>query len=328
MGEIFVENYVIETPIIDILHRVQSELTNGKLSVLEVKGDQIRVTCPVHKDGHEGRPSAYIYIGDGDVPYGSWHCFTCNSSGNLANFIAHCFDKPNAWARQWLIKNFGEVYSESVLNLESIDLSKKPTKVLDESVLDKFESYHPYMKQRKLTDEVIKKFDVKYDPETKSIVFPVRDKNGRIAYLTRRSVESKKFYIDKDADKSNIYLLYNILNNNLDNVYICESQINALTLEGYGYNAIALMGAGCPDFQISALNNTGVKHFILALDNDDAGIKGTKRLCQFLSNDKLVDVVLFKDSRDINDLTREEFDSLKRVDRSEFLVYKDHNNMI
>ena len=36
------------------------------------------------------------------------------------------------------------------------------------------------MKKRKLTDEVIKKFDIKYDPQTKCIVFPVRDELGKL----------------------------------------------------------------------------------------------------------------------------------------------------
>ena len=320
MREIYVDNYTINGSVLDILKKVQSELINGKLSVIEQKSDQIMVTCPVHKDGRESKPSCFIYVGDGNIPVGTFHCFTCDTSGDLVKFISLCFDKSYTWAKEWLISNFGETYSESELDLEDIKLDNKVEEPkFDMSVFDKFESYHPYRTKRKLTDEVIKEFEVKYDPDSKSIVFPVRNSKGEMSFLTKRSVEGRKFYIDKGADKSEVYLLYNILRNNLDDVYICESQINALTLEGYGYNAVAMIGSGCTDDQIDRLNNTNVRHFILALDNDPAGIKGNKKLCYKLSKDKFVDVVLFKDNRDINDLTREEFDSLDLVDRSEYI---------
>lgn len=319
MKDIFVDNYIISTPLIDILKRVQSELMNGKLRIVEQKDDQIAVNCPVHKDGKEEHPSCYLYCGDGELPVGAWHCFTCGSSGQLWDFIGHCFDKSGTWGKRWLIANFGEAYSETMLNLESIDLSKKNSpKGLDESILDQFESYHPYMTQRKLSDAVIKEFDIKYDPLTKSIVFPVRDRNGKLSFLTRRTTAGKKFYIDKGADKKNIYLLYNIINKNLDNVYICESQINCLYLESLGYNAVAMIGAGCSDEQIAELNKTGVRHFIVALDPDEAGRKGTERLCKKLSKSKFVDVILYPDTRDINDLTEDEIKNLKMVDRSEY----------
>lgn len=106
---------------------------------------------------------------------------------------------------------------------------------------------------------------------------------------------------------------------NEQTVYITESCINALTLCGWGYNAVALFGAGVTDSQIKVLNNTQVKHYILALDNDPAGIKGSKKLCSNLSKSKFVDVVLFNDQRDVNDLTKEEFESLKIIDRLDYL---------
>lgn len=328
MKELKIDNYIITTPIIEILRLAQSQLTNGKLATIIEKGEDISVPCPFHKEGRESHNSCYVYCGDGDLPLGSYHCFTCGKSGPLYEFIGLCFDKNSEFGKRWLISNFGDLSSESDLVLEAIDLSKNDKKEFDMSVFNQFESYHPYMTKRGLIDEVIDKFEIKYDPLSKSIVFPVRDKNGKMSYLTRRSTEGKKFYIDSGADKSNIYLLYNILQNNLDNVYICESQINALILEGYGYNAVALLGAGCPDGQIKELNNTGVRHYILALDNDEAGIKGNIKLCNKLSKNKFVDVVLFNDKRDIGELTREEFDSLKKVDRSEYISLQRSKNII
>ena len=47
--------------------------------------------------------------------------------------------------------------------------------------------------------------------------------------LTRRSVKDKTFIIDKEKQKP-VYLLYYLLQHNIQECYICESQINALTL--------------------------------------------------------------------------------------------------
>ena len=63
------------------------------------------------------------------------------------------------------------------------------------SILDTFESFHPYMIKRKLTKRIIELFKIKYDPKTESIVFPVYNENNRLVMLTRRSVEGKKFFI-------------------------------------------------------------------------------------------------------------------------------------
>ena len=311
MKELHVDNYIISAPIIDILYKVKSELTNGKLDIIEEKGDQIRVTCPVHKDGKETRPSAYIYIGDGSVPYGSWHCFTCNSSGNLWNFIGHCFDKPNAWAKRWLITNFGEMTSESMLNLESIRLTENTKKkVLDESVLDQFESYHPYMKTRGLSDEVIEKFQLKYDPLSKSIVFPVRDLKGNLIFLMKRSTEGKKFYIDKDADKSIPYLLYNIVSEGIKEVVVCEGQFDALKSWTFGKPAIAMIGAGTSKEQMDVLNKQNIRHYILMYDGDDAGRKGAERFKKLINKRCFVDDIIMPSGKDVGSLTKEEFDKL------------------
>lgn len=312
MSDLIIDNYLIDEPIINILYKLRDELTNGKLNVIEQKDDYVRVTCPVHAGGTEKHPSCSVYCGNGELQYGWYHCFTCSSSGPLYKFIGECFGQSANYGRQWLLNNFGNTYiTDRELQLEDIELNtvvKEEKEYLDESVLEEFSSYHPYMTKRKLTDEVIEKFEIKYDPLSKSIVFPVRDINGKIAFLTRRSTEGKKFIIDKGADKSVIYLLYNNINER--EVYVVESQINALTLESWGYHAIALFGAGTSEGQMKTLNNTNIKRYILCYDNDQAGRKGAKRFKKLIRKDVFVDDIIMPEGKDVNDLTKEEFDNL------------------
>ena len=59
-GEMKINNYVIQTPIIEMLQDIQSKLLNGKLRDIRERGDEIVATCPFHKDGKEEKPSCYV----------------------------------------------------------------------------------------------------------------------------------------------------------------------------------------------------------------------------------------------------------------------------
>ena len=164
-------DYEILTPVIDILKTLQDQLTNGKLSSIKEKGANISVTCPIHKEGKEKRPSCYVRVEDG-----VFHCFTCGESGGLDRFVAEAKGCSIESAQKWLKETFGGVYSQPKYKLKDIVLpERKRVEVLDESILNTFESYHPYMTQRRISDDVIKEFELKYEPKTKCIVFPVRD---------------------------------------------------------------------------------------------------------------------------------------------------------
>lgn len=306
--ELIVRDRVINKDILDILSDIQSSCSNGKLSQYRISGRSIAVTCPIHSDGKEKRPSCFINIGDESIDYGHFHCFTCGSGGVFSKFVGECFNRSQEWGEDWLIANYASDYVNQGLILPEIDLNKKESVFyLDDSVLDDFESYHPYMDKRHLKPEICKRFDIKYDPELKMIVFPVRDINGRIKFLTRRSVEGKKFLIDKGADKSDIYLLNEIVKDNIKTVVVVEAQISALTLWGWGIPAIALFGAGTSEEQINALNKTGIRHYILCYDNDSAGKKGAGRFMKYINNDVFIDELEMPLGKDPNDMTEEEF---------------------
>lgn len=317
MSKLIVDNCVINQDIKSILSKLKSSLDNGKLKRIDSpKGDNIRVTCPVHKNGLEDKPSCDIYIGNSDkVIWGTTHCFACGFKGQLYDFVAEAAEQTVAWAKKWLTQNFTEqvLESDNIAIDEPINLNnrKKANKTLSESILDKFQSWHPYMQKRKLSREVCKKFDVKYDPVTECIVFPVRDINGKLKFLTRRSVNSKLFIIDENVEKE-VYLLDNIIKNNIKEVYVCESQINALTLESWGYPAIALLGTGS-DYQYELLSKSGILKYNLCFDGDEAGLKGVSRFIKNMTK-AFITVVSIPNKKDVNDLSKEEFDKLDRIE--------------
>lgn len=304
------KNRYISTPIIDIIKDLRSQIFNGKLSVIKDRGDNIRITCPFHKGGQEQKASADVYIGDDTdkVPYGWFKCFTCGEQGPFEYFVAGVLDISLDKAIDWLISNYGEGSEEIPLELPEITLdSKRKKEILDESILDSFESFHPYLTGRNLSKKIIDLFEVKYDTATKSIVFPVRDERKNLVMMTKRSTVNKFFMIDEDKEKP-LYLLYYILDHNLDFAMITEAQIDALTACTYDFPCIATMGA-ISDHQIDLINKSGIRILYTMFDNDSAGKRFTNKLIKNIRKDILVINVpiIIPGKKDINDLTFDEF---------------------
>jgi len=318
-----VENYIevknkfIYTPLWDIIMDIKRQLHNGKLREVKKQGDcNIRVTCPHHKNGLEDQADCDIYIGptkkkpNGEVKvaYGTVKCFACEFKGNFITFVAECFDRSYEWAEDWLLENYYDgLYTEEIV-LEPIVLSKERKKYLNESILNTFEDFHPYMLKRKLTKEVIKEFEIKYDPKTECLVFPVRDEKGKLWMLTRRSVKDKTFIIDKEKQKP-VYLLYYLLKHNIQECYICESQINALTLWTHQLPAVALFGTGS-DYQYDLLNKSNIRVYNLLFDGDEAGDNGIRKFLQNIRKDVIVNIIPVPRGKDINDLSYDELENL------------------
>lgn len=310
MSNLIINNRIITTPIVKILSKVKTEIMNGKLSSIIEKHENVSVTCPFHKEGKESHPSCSVYCGDNqEIEYGWFKCFTCGEQGPLTKFIGGCFDANTEFGKEWLLARYGDTILEQQLNLLPIDFSQSKTKILDESILDKFQNYHPYMTKRKLSNEIIEKFKIKYDTETKSIVFPVWNDKGQLVMLTRRNVNNKTFMIDKDCEKP-VYLLNFIKQEKITTVYVCESQINALTLHSWGYPAVALFGTGTK-IQYNILAKSGIRCYNLCLDGDEAGDKGTMNFIKNLGESgALINVIKIPRGKDVNDLTKEEFEEL------------------
>lgn len=305
---------LITAPVEEILREIQRETHKNLFKDMRRQGKNLLVTCPniEHKGGQETHPSCQIFNDPDDdlVEYGFVHCFTCGYKVPLYRMVADCFDVSEDWGKKWLIQNFSDVLIERKQFLPEITFAKSSVPVLNESVLKQYEYFHPYMKKRKLTDEIIKKYRIGYDPETSCITFPVWDEHNKLIMITKRSVLSKAFYIPDNVEKP-VYLLNFLQNNNqkVKRVYVAESQINTLTLLSWGYDAVGLFGTGCRR-QYEILKKSGFRNFVLCLDGDDAGMRGTERFIKNMPEDTLITVKKIPWGKDVNDLTKEEFEKL------------------
>lgn len=311
--ELIVKNRIIDTPVYDILQQVRKE-TNGRyLNTIIDKGDNVFIQCPFHSDGREKHPSCTVFARDDDknTVKGITHCFACGISVPLFTLVGHCFGEDDEFGKEWLIQRFSNIFLEKQTYLPEIQLGTPKETFLDESILNQFAYFHPYQFQRKLSEEVILKYRVGYDPQTESITFPVWDEHNRLKFVTKRSVKEKKFFIPPGVKKP-VYLLNFMLKENKDTVFVTESQINALYLNTLGYPAVALIGTGTKE-QYDILNKSSIRHYILAFDGDPAGDKGITRFLKNIRKDVFVDVMLLPRGKDCNDLTAEEISALPLI---------------
>ena len=308
-----VDNYVIDTSLYEIIKQLKLTLSNGKLR--EIKSwnsgdDNIVVTCPNrhHKGGRESSASMNIYVGDSDkIPYGFCRCWSCDFQCSFISFVAECFECSEDFAKNWLIKLYGKQLTASVLTDDPIQIKsyKKPARIPG-NYLDNFQSWHPYLAERKLSREVCELFKIKYDPLTSQIIFPCFDLDGKIIMAPRRSIAHKIFYLDKEQEKP-VYCLDYIIKNNISTAIICEGPFDVLTCYTYGYPAIGTWGNPSPE-QIETINRSSIKTLYLGMDNDSAGNRMTNILKAGLSPRIILKEVHYPSwAKDPNDLTYEEF---------------------
>lgn len=311
--ELIIDNKCIDAPLSVILQKLKSEIGNGKLRDINIEdSDNIKCTCPKHKDGFESHPSCYVYARRDNVHvnFGQVHCFTCGYTASLPRFIEDCFnDHSENFGNEWLVERFGTPYKQNIDFLSDIEIDEhlKNNDILDESILRQYNYYHPYMWKRKLTKQVVDEFKVGFDPKTNMLSFPVWDERGNLKLITYRSVNTKKFYIDKSKNKP-VYLLYDIIKRGITSVCITEAQIDALTAWTFGYPCIATMGSPSTK-QINSINKSGIRHLILMFDNDAAGKRFSEKLKKNLRSDIFISEVNFPAGvKDINDLTKDQFE--------------------
>lgn len=324
-----------------ILEKLQSL---GFLRIHKQVGNYMQIYCPFHSDGNERKPSCGVllteeYRNGRHYPQGWTHCFTCGYAESLPDMITDLLKLKSISQTgiDWLVQNIPGFVPEFESDFESLipnslmsslndnyavryiqSLTQPNFEFVSEEELASYRFTIPYMYERKLTDEIIEKFDVGYDANwvapgrtkpTPCITFPVRDKDGNTLFFCRRSVKGKFFNYPTNVTKP-VYGLYE-LPKGCKSVIICESCFNALTCWVYGRPAVALLGTG-NSYQIQQLKGLGVQEFILAFDPDEAGQRATAKLKRALKSVAIVwSFVGIPVGKDINNLSKEEFEALE-----------------
>ena len=313
MRHLQIDNYIINKSIEEILILLKITLTNGKLKDIQNKGDDLLVTCPFHRNGLENTPACNIYIGeDSKLPYGYFNCFVCGEKGPFIKFVAKCFESSEKYAKDWILKNFSsELIAKNAFTNDPIILNKNKgvKNYLDESILDQYQTFCPYLAKRKLSRAICEQFKVRYDPRYRQVIFPAYNINGKLVMLAKRSIDVKTFYLDKNVEKP-VYCLDYIMKNNIKTAIITEGPFDCLTGWEYGFPTIATFGK-ISDYQINQINKSCLNIIYAMFDNDAAGRQFTETLKKKLTKRIIIVETKFPpNKKDLNDLTKEELQKI------------------
>ena len=306
-----IRDVVIAADVRDILTLLKIHLAKcgiARLGTTRYGNGNVQVSCPVHNGGMETHASCGILMEDrNDVPAGTAHCFACGFRSDLAGFVSECFGRHDdgVYGLKWLVANFG---GREEARPEIFHLEDRGTSLVTERELESYRFYHPYMFKRGLTKEIIERYDIGYDKGSNCVTMPVRDIKGNTLFICRRSVVGKFFNYPRTVQKP-VYGLFELDYDN-DTVIVCESVFNALTCVKYGHQAVALLGTGT-EYQYQQIRKLPMRNIVLGFDGDDAGDNASTRFIYNIRN-KLITRLILPRGKDINDLGKSEFDSLKR----------------
>lgn len=321
----FVKHKPIVESIYNILLKLRIDLAAEgikRFAVIKNADDNVQISCPVHKNGQERRPSCGVRAKEkANVEVGQVHCFSCGYKATLSKMISDCFgvEDDGQFGERWLLRNFVSVdiieRPELHFNFNRNGGGKNAVvQYVPEAELDCYRYYHDYMYERKLTDELIREYDIGYDHSSECITFPVRDLTGGTLFVARRSVRTKWFNYPSGVEKP-LYGLYELSKypqweTRFDKIVICESMINAITVRKYGDFAVATNGAKFSALQLEQLKKLPTRKFILGFDDDMAGRTSAKVLQLRLNKKFIVHSYIMPKGKDINDLSEEEYKQL------------------
>lgn len=285
------------------IETVVSELeTLGYFPDQKRSGVNLMVTCPFHNNGRERKPSFGIHLEDGTC-----NCFTCGWKGNI-NTLAEELTGKKHYVEQ-VTK-----YNKNVKRRNPIYFGGRKKQTIPREEV----KYYVRNNRRALTylesRGIIKTsyFAIGYDRQFDSLVIWVRNLNGDFVYSKRRSLSGKHFYNTEDSDRSDyLFGLFESTKAGAKEVWICESEIDALSLWQFDIPAVAIGSATISEQQVRQLHLAGIRSVRDGLDRDIAGRQGWKLVKELYQGNKVETDWGENKSKDINEaLTNKELFSI------------------
>lgn len=263
-------------------------------------------TCPFCGSGDKKNYTAAFHINGT-----RYNCFSCSEHGDIFDLVAYIENLPNDWKRH---------YNRTLKIMRPYLEGNKPEKNREKYIpgfvtepLDYTKYLHKchenvnqtdYFRNRGLSQKTIERFNLGYDDEKNLITIPYNlDCKG---YVHRILWNGDNKYCKYGNEIFNVNALYSddaskilfgngnyifadefIFDGN-DYVFITEGQIDAMSFEEIGINAIGLGGVNEVSKLVDLLKNRPCnKILVFALDNDKSGKRATGKLIEELAEAEL-----------------------------------------
>jgi replicative DNA helicase len=241
------------------------------------------------------------------------HCFSYPDNADIFDLIGYEYNLSEFTDQ--LIK------AKEIFNLNyQPDYKVLPLKVKEEvkpevNYIDYFNSMNKkltltdYPNQRGLSVEVLKKFNIGYNPDINSLIIPTSD----YSYTARNILNNNKNDRYRKTGKVHIFNL-KAIETATKPIVIVEGELDCLSIIEAGGEAIGLGSTAYVTKFINHLKENKPKQpLIIALDNDEAGQEATQKLKEALISlhTSYVDNLTFKPYKDANDLLCKDSKELK-----------------
>lgn len=185
---------------------------------------------------------------------------------------------------------------------------RKAKIVLDRAILAKLRYRHPYLGRRGISEAAQRLFSVGYDRATRAISMPWFHADGSLAAIKYRSVTHKAFWYHAGGAPvyDLIYGIDNVYKYGWREVFLCESETDAMAAVTAGCNAIAAGGASFKGARRDLIVKSSIECVYIAADNDEAGNKFAEEvIAQLAGHVKLFRVRFGEDEKDVAEALNE-----------------------
>lgn len=248
--------------------------------------------CPFCNSGDKKNYTAAFHINGT-----RFNCFACSEYGDIFDLVAYMEDLPNDWKKHYnrtlkIMRPYldgNKPAKTAPVNIPQVQKEVDYTDYLNEC--HKNASKTDYFNKRGLSKSIIDRFSLGYDADKNLVTIPYNpDCKG---YVHRVLWNSDYKYCKHGNDIFNIEALYSYhtvddLFNNSGYVFIVEGQIDSLSFEEIGLDAVGLGGVNETTKLVEQLKKRpSNKILILALDNDKAGKRATGKLIEEIAEAEL-----------------------------------------
>jgi hypothetical protein len=292
----------------DIIHFLKL-LGAGSIKISDEE-DWVRCSCPLapwtHVKGSDENPSFGIKVNDEGES--GFHCFTCKS-GRLLDLLhimhftigvpvaassffssAEIFDEENTGTPSLREEDYYDIFADEIIPSKKVPV---PQEVIDLYPLLEYTDYEVeqiqienYFIDRGISPEVLYEYEVRLQPITSYIIFPIIDTDSIVYRLhVKLLLEKTFFYITPElVDMHNLepwgrkdYWFGMQFYDPTRPVYLVESETDLLRLRSLGIENILATCGPLNKFKTDRITNEVI---YLGFDSDSAGSKYVMKAVQ------------------------------------------------
>jgi len=284
---------------------IQHVLVDLGVEVTRAGEREISGRCPVHlsRTGHIDRSPSWSM----NAETGLWICYSCGARGTLVGLISELTGDETS-----LIDVHSFLINASLNRIGREDIPE-PEPEIDWISYSRFDAVPaPYLYNRNLDASVARSYGIRWDTSNKAWVIPIVSPMGQLMGWQSKKPDWVRNYPIGIKKSHTLFGIEKFLNKP---AVLVESPLDVIRLASIttGVQGLATFGSYVSTEQLSLLNSVASK-VIVAMDNDEAGLKASKML--FKTMPRFDDGVLWLNykntkAKDIGDMTDEEiYDAL------------------